>query len=178
MTSDSQLAFFGPLTPDPRPLTYRQRLDEGCEESRGPRRLGQGQERCRGYRLLRALRGGVEFAQRLDGVAEELDAERVGGLGRKHIDDPAAHRILADVRDRLAGLVPDARQVLDHVVQVDLVPQSQLQGERPVKRPVAKTRHRRREGNEEHAGAAPRDAPQRHRAPLQDLRVRRPSLVG
>ena len=41
-----------------------------------------------------ALRLGVEAAQALDGVAEELDAHRRVAVGREQVEDPAAARHL------------------------------------------------------------------------------------
>jgi hypothetical protein len=43
----------------------------------------------------RTLVGDRERAELLDLVAEELDAHRVVGRGREHVEDPAAHRELA-----------------------------------------------------------------------------------
>jgi hypothetical protein len=51
--------------------------------------------------LHRALGGGVEEAQRLDLVAEELQAHRPLARGREDVHDAAAEAPLADLHDRL-----------------------------------------------------------------------------
>ena len=43
-------------------------------------------------RSQRALALGIEHAKRVDLVAEQLDAHRMGGERREHIEQPAAHR--------------------------------------------------------------------------------------
>jgi hypothetical protein len=48
----------------------------------------------------RALRLGVERAQRVDLVVEEVDADRRGAARRVDVEDGAAHRELAGLGDR------------------------------------------------------------------------------
>ncbi len=48
-----------------------------------------------------SLRRRIEGAQALDFVAEQIDAQRLGAAGRKHVDDAAADRIIAGFGDRL-----------------------------------------------------------------------------
>ncbi len=43
------------------------------------------------YRPRRALRLGIEFAQRLHRVAQQLDAHRLGSFRRKHVENSATH---------------------------------------------------------------------------------------
>src|SRR5207245_3898883 len=68
-------------------------------------------------RRLRALGHRVECAEGLDVVAEELDARRLLGGGRVHVDDPAApreraglahlaHRVVAEVEEPGRRLLP------------------------------------------------------------------------
>ena len=58
-------------------------------------------------RRLGALARGIELAERLDLVAEQLDPHRPRALGREEVDDAAAHRELAALLDerlaRVAG---------------------------------------------------------------------------
>ena len=60
---------------------------------------------------------GVERADRLDLVAEELDADRVGGVGREDVEDAAAEAELAgdldDLGPRHAALEQPGGQLLD-----------------------------------------------------------------
>ncbi len=54
--------------------------------------------RCHGYRIElagRSLVVGIERPQRVDGVPEEFDADRLVGVGRKQVDDAPAARDLA-----------------------------------------------------------------------------------
>ena len=61
---------------------------------RARRRTAPGPERSRIWSVgaRRSLRGRVEPAQRLDHVADELDAHRLGVAGREDVDDAAANR--------------------------------------------------------------------------------------
>ena len=68
-----------------------------------------------------ALVGDGELAQLVDGVAEELDPDRVGGRRREHVDDAAAHGELAAPLDHVDPVVGRVGQVADDVVEVDLV---------------------------------------------------------
>jgi len=64
---------------------------------------------------LRALRDRIERAERLDLVAEELDASGLLGRGRIDVDDPAAPREgarLAHLRDRLVAEIEEPRRRL------------------------------------------------------------------
>jgi hypothetical protein len=57
-------------------------------------------------RWLTALMvGGIELADALDLVAEEVEPEREAFAGRKQIDDPAAHRELARVGDGVGAQI-------------------------------------------------------------------------
>ena len=63
-------------------------------------RLGHQADGC--HRLgQRALVGHGERAQLVDLVAEEVDAHRVVGDGREHVEDAAAHRELAAAGDHV-----------------------------------------------------------------------------
>jgi len=49
--------------------------------------------------------GGVETPNRLNLVAEEIEADRIGLAGREQVDDRAAHRIVAGVMDGIGPLI-------------------------------------------------------------------------
>ena len=76
-----------------------QALGEACQH--GPRREGvrEGEDLDRGERALAALARGVEAAQALDRVAEELDPHRALAGRREHVQDAAAARHLAGCCD-------------------------------------------------------------------------------
>src|SRR5689334_20041583 len=62
-------------------------------------RFGGGEEHEMIDRTGGALIIGVEAAQSLDLVAEEIEPQRAGFAGGEEIDDAAAHRIFAGVMD-------------------------------------------------------------------------------
>ena len=55
--------------------------------------------------VLRALRRGVEAAQAVDLVAEQLEADGGVGAGRPEVDDSAAHGVVGGLDDERAALV-------------------------------------------------------------------------
>ena len=77
----------------------------------------RGGERDRVPPVERALGFGVERADRLDLVAEELDPDRVGGVGGEHVEDAAADAELAgdldDLGPRHAAVDEPGGQFLD-----------------------------------------------------------------
>ena len=78
--------------------------------------------------LERPLVGDLEPAHLLDGVAPQLDPQRVLVGRREDVDDPAADGELAAPLDQVDPGVGGSREPLDDVVQVDLV--ARLQGHR------------------------------------------------
>src|SRR5438034_2815255 len=83
---------------------------------RGQRQAEQLVERPDG-----ALRGGVEQADRLDVVAEELDPGRASLARRKDVDDAAAQAPLPDGDDRLYALVAAALERLEQQLAIQPV---------------------------------------------------------
>ena len=79
--------------------------------------LEQRQQRCFFDLQNGPLRFGIESPHGLDQIAEELDANGLRRLGRKDIENAAAHRILADHLHRIAFLVTDASQVRDDIFE-------------------------------------------------------------
>ncbi len=67
------------------------------------RRVGQRQQHSFIHRIGRSLRAGIELADRLHFVAEQLDAHRAVGLGRINIQNAAAQRIFAGHLDHIHG---------------------------------------------------------------------------
>ena len=81
----------------------------------------------------RPLVGHVETGQPVDLVAPQVDADRVVGRRREHIDDPAPHGQLATVlHDRLAPIA-HGHQPGDQLIDRDPVPRTHLHraGRRP-----------------------------------------------
>ena len=92
------------------------------------------QRQERGLRDLHdgALRFDIESADGFDQVAEQLDADRLGGFGRENIQDAAAQRIFADHLHRVAFLIADAFQMRQQIFQRDLFAHAQGERELPV----------------------------------------------
>ena len=73
-----------------------------------------------------ALGGGVEGADALDLVTEQVEAQRVGAAGREQVDDAAAHRVFAGLHDgagaNVAVAFEEARELLgpDHAAGGEL----------------------------------------------------------
>ncbi len=76
----------------------------------------------------RALVGDLEDADLLDGVAEELDPQRVLLGRREHVEQPAAHRELAALGDHLDAGVADVDEPRDHVLRVGVVADGEPDG--------------------------------------------------
>ncbi len=125
--------------------------------------LGGGKDRALVDRVQRALRERREGADRLDLVAEELDAERLSAGGREDVDETAAHRELPAVVDALDALVAGERELLGETFDADLPPGGELERHgsrrRPAaatRRPRARTRRRGRRARERRARAPAR----------------------
>src|SRR6266542_1257404 len=76
--------------------------------------------------MERALREGREGADRLDLVAEELDAQRLAAGRREDVDDPAAHRELTTVVDALAARVAGEGERLRQTLDAELAAGGEL----------------------------------------------------
>src|SRR5688500_5104746 len=71
-------------------------------------------------RFRGALRVDLEVANRINGVAEQLDAYRALFSRRKEIDDAAAEGEVADVSDEISSHEAPGNERLEHRVRVDL----------------------------------------------------------
>ena len=76
-----------------------------------------------------ALRGGIEVADGLDFVAEELDAHRALGFGRIDIENAAAQGVLAGHFDDVGGRVADGVEVAEQIVDVEGLAAAQNAGQ-------------------------------------------------
>ncbi len=99
-----------------------------------------------------ALRGGVEQPERLDGVPEQLDAQRPAVERTEDVDDPPAGRERPQVLDQRRRLVPHVGQPAEKRIPVQLLAHADhlaervqhVRGEHPlVER--APAQHQRRE---------------------------------
>lgn len=79
----------------------------------GPIPFGEGQERGALDGGDGALGAGVEFADGLDGVAEELDAHGALRFRGENIDDAAADGKMSGKLDHFGARVADAREMGD-----------------------------------------------------------------
>ena len=104
----------GGRPPDPIGHAYAQRL--------GFFRRREGRQRDAREPLARALRVGVEDADRRDAVAVELDAHRELPVRREDVEEPAAHGEVARLDDEIAAPVPDGRQAGEKAWERDLLP--------------------------------------------------------
>ena len=75
-----------------------------------------------------ALVGHPEVADLLNGVAPELDPQRVVLGGREHVQDAAADRYLTAVGHQLSPGIPDVHQAGEHFLQVGGVAGGQRYG--------------------------------------------------
>ncbi len=103
-------------------------IDRG-QQALGDRRLGQRQQLRFVEARLRALRLGIEFADGLNLVAEELDAHGAVGFGRVDVENSAAARELARHFDEIHLRVADAGQVRGEHFDVDLFAALERDGE-------------------------------------------------
>ena len=126
----------------------RQPCVDGGQQLLRNRSLGERkQERLVEMRAA-ALRLGVELADGLDLVAEEVDADGTIHLRRVDVDDSAANRHLPGHLDHVYARVADREQVLDqhvgHVLLADSQPQgralSSSRGQRASCRPIRPAR--------------------------------------
>ena len=150
------------------------------------RELAAGQQPHLGHRVQAALAVGIEGADRVDLVAEQVDAVRHGRAHREQIDQPAAHRVLAG-RDHLAHVgVAGQRQLRfqRRLVEPLLLLEVEGVGRQKARRGEA---HERGRGGQQHhvdlalarAGALGlQDAPQRGQALGDQVLVRREGVVG
>ena len=82
-------------------------------------RLRRGHQR-EGVGLVgRALVGGVEAADAVDFVAEEVEPERQFLARGEEVDQRSANRIFAMLRDRVGALVAERVQLLDERLALD-----------------------------------------------------------
>ena len=107
-----------PLLPTPR--LGRQEGSGPLPDVLGGQQLPAGEEMHLGSLGGRALIGHRELAQAVDLVAPQVDAHRLVGGGREHVDDGAPHGDLAPVLDLVLPAVTEVDQLADQTLLVDL----------------------------------------------------------
>ena len=114
--------------------------------------------------LHRALGGRVEEAQRLDLVAEELQAHRPLARGREDVDDAAAEAPLPDLHDRLHALVARGFEPGGERLALHRAAQLQAQQARAIVRGLEQRRGQRGRRGHHHHGLAAQQAMAHQRA--------------
>ena len=142
-----------------------------------PQRFRQRQKRGALHRIRRSLGIRVKRADRFDRVAKKFDADRLGRLGRKDVDDTAAHRILPRHLARRMFLVSRVVQKFDKI----LVPNRLIARDRARQTAIElrfahPPQHRLQRSNHD-VGLARRQPPQCYRARLRNFCVRRTSFI-
>ena len=69
--------------------------------------------------IRRTLRGGIELANGVGFIAEELDAQGAVGLGRVNVENAAADSILAGHFDHVGGGIADGVEVREKGIEIE-----------------------------------------------------------
>ena len=120
----------------------------------------------------------VEFAHRLDLVAEQLDPHRICRVGRIDVNDAPTNRVLPHHLHRLVAFVADRDQVAFEIFHQQFI--SRLHPHRQVFDEVRScdAQQSRTDWRDDDGRGAVHHAPQAHAALLADLGVRREAVVG
>ena len=129
-------------------------------------------------RLRRALRGRVEPPDLLDGVADELDADRLRVARREEVHDAAATRELAVLIDRVLGNVAGVGEHRREIARRQLV--ARLQHERRLEQALRRAHagQQRRGGRHDQARRAAGERVQGPGPGRGHVEVRRQAPIG
>ncbi len=144
--------------------------------------LAPGQQAHLGHRVEAALAVGVERADGVDLVVEQVHPVRHGRTHREQVDQPAAHRVFAMAHHLGHMLVARERELGAQLGLVELLLDLEMEGvarqERGRRQPV----QRRGGRHQHHVGArvlvALLDAPERGQPLADQVLVRREAVVG
>ncbi len=142
------------------------------------RELAPGQEAHLGHRVQAALGVGVEGADRVDLVVEQVDPVRHHRAHREQVDQPAAHRVLARAHHLRDVAVAGQRELRLELGLFQLLPALEMEG---VARQEGRGRQAVERGgrrHDHHVGLALADAPQRGEPLADQVLVRREAVVG
>jgi hypothetical protein len=132
-----------------------------------------------GHRVQAALTVGVEGADRVDLVAEQVHAVGHGRAHREQVDQAAAHRVLAGRHDLTHVRVACERELRLQRGLVELVLLLELEGGRGEERGRRQARQRGRGRQQHHVHVLRRpQAPQRGQALADQVLVRAEGVVG
>ena len=126
----------------------------------------------------RTLRRRVVAADRLDRVADELDAQRLGVARREHVHDAAAHAELTVLVDRVLAREAGLEQLLGEQLGSDLDAGSQVHRRRGELSGRHQPRQQRGSRDHDEARLAGHDFGQGTRAGRGDLQMRRQAPIG
>ncbi len=127
---------------------------------------------------MAALGFGVELADGLDLIAEEVDADGPVGLGRVDVQDAAADGELAGHLDDVDAGVADREQMFDQHVDQVLFADFEREGERGVEVRLEEFEAGGLNGRDDQPRGSGGDLPERGGSRLLDLRVRREVFKG
>ena len=142
------------------------------------RSLGERKQQSFIHRTRRALRRGIELANRLDFVAEELDAHRAISFGRIHIENAAAQGVLPRHFHDIGGRVAHRVEVLEQRFRIERLAPPDRARQIGVVLGGGKANGRGRNGRNHERHGAGGDLPQGGRPFFLDLRMRGEILEG
>ena len=120
---------------------------------------------------------GVEAADGVNRVAEELDADGRALARRPNVEDAAAHRELADRAHGVFAHVARRQQNFQQVLRRESLVTSEHRPHLDERARLNRPAHERARRQQHEAPAPARELPERERAPLQSLGVRRRARV-
>ncbi len=124
------------------------------------------------------MRSGIELANGVGFVAEELDTERAVGFRRVHVEDAAANRVLARHLDYVGGGVPDGVEMREEGIEIEGFATTDGAGEAGVVVAGAQADGCRCHGRDDDGCRTGSDLPQSRGALFLEFRVRREILEG
>ena len=151
---------------------------DGGEETLGDGRFSERQQVSFVEAGLRALGFGIEFADGLDFVAEELDADGTVGFGRVDVEDAAAAGELAGHLDDVHLRVADGGEMRGEDFDVDLFAALEGDGEAGVVVAIEEPEGGGFDGGDEDGDGAGGELPERGGALLLHVGVGREIFEG
>ena len=151
---------------------------EGAARRLVHRELAAGQQPHLGHRVERALRVGIEGADRIHLVAEQVDAIRHRRAHREQVDQAAAHRVFAGRNDLAHVGVAGKQQLCLQPRLVEPLALLEVEGVRGEEGGRREPHQRRRRRQQHHVDLALADAPQRGQPLGDQVLVRREGVVG
>ena len=142
------------------------------------RELAAGQQAHFGHGVEAALRVGIEGADRVNLVVEQVHAIRHVRAHREQVDQPAAHGVFAMAHHLRDVGVARQRELRAQLGFVELLLGLEVEGVAREERGRSHAVERRRRGHQHHVDLALRDAPERGQALADQVLMRRKRVVG